>query len=214
MPNDPRDPTGRKTPVGGYATAMPRAVTEIPPRTTTRDRDKHVPKHPSPPIPVEVQTELTPITRIEAVRSELKDEIAEVSQRQTKVEDRLGGVEKEVSRLAGATEASNQQMPIVLDMIRQELNRKAVIDEQIVESTLEVHRHREIAAIETQAAEQHAMVSVQKHRAITEVNNEDAEKKDERAARRAKRKRSLLIWTALTSTSVISALLGALAHRC
>lgn len=149
------DPRQRRTPPYGN-----RALTERG-RDSGSERDRLVNKHDRQrsPIPAYVEEEHTPVTMITMVRAELKDDIAAVDEKVEKVSNRveafdtsLNSAMRSVERLTGEVATTNKLIPEMLTTLKDELRAKRTVDEHATLTRLEVTKHREITAIDEGAA--------------------------------------------------------------
>ncbi len=93
--------------------------------------------------------ELTPVTMILAVRSELKSDIEDLK---TEIAP-LKTLPAAFAQLTGEVSTTNRLLPQMLETIRDELKARRQEDQVVVTTRTEVEGHRAITSINTQAAE-------------------------------------------------------------
>lgn len=166
------------------------------------ERDRFVPKTPPEHVQAELghsrrslpfeEEEITPVTMINLVRSELKDDISSVDRKVDTVSEQvqsmdsgLHSMQRSVAQLTGEVSTTNKMLPQLFDMVKDELKAKRTIDEHLVLTKIDVAQRREIAAID-----------------------------DYSDSKKTTRKAKLKVLSLVTSASVITALITLIATKC
>jgi uncharacterized coiled-coil DUF342 family protein len=107
---------------------------------------------------IRADDEMTPVTMIQLVREELKDDISAVDGKVETMAEKvetlgndLNGAIRSMERLAGAVDKTNELIPKMLDTLTGELRARRSIDEKIKTTESEITRHRELSEAETDA---------------------------------------------------------------
>jgi hypothetical protein len=223
MPIDPKDPPKRGMPSGKPATdplgvkiqQLGRPATERsridPSERRDRRHTKVPPEHirealglkPSQPFDDE---EVTPVTMIVAVRSELKEDIEVIQQAQAnqsavlagqnvvlerqsqdiaQLDSSMNSVQRSVATMVGEGQTTNRYLEQMTGMFREVMTARIGVDSKILMTQMEVSQHREMANIDSVADD-----------------------------KKAKRKAFMKVVSAITSGAFVMALLNFLLTRC